>query len=139
MAERDWRGGLIWFIWFVLFIWLVSFNQRNQTDQTNKRNKLFLALYAPRSQADFFSILLSLNLLSEAISQSKQQRTGYVDVFLVQRPFEERLDEGDVCGKRFAEHRVALLRQSDFDAAAVAPHGVPSNEPFRHEPIEDAR
>jgi hypothetical protein len=22
IAERDSRGGLIWFIWFVLFIWL---------------------------------------------------------------------------------------------------------------------
>ena len=89
--------------------------------------------------ADFFSILLSLGLHSEAIPQTKQQCRGYVDLFLVQRPFEERLDEGDMCRKRLAEHRVALLRQPDFDAAAVAFHRVPSNEPFRHESIEDAR
>ena len=76
--------------------------------------------------------------LLETISQTKQQRTGYVDVFLVQCPFEERFDEGDVCCKRIAEHRVALLRQSNFDAAAVVFHGVPSNEPLRHESIEDA-
>ena len=63
---------------------------------------------------------------------------GYIDLFLVQRPFEERPDKGNVRGKRIAEHRVALFSQSDFDTAAIAFHGVPSNESLRHESIEDA-
>jgi hypothetical protein len=73
----------------------------------------------------------------EAIPQAKQQRPSYVDLFLVERPLEERLDEGDMCGKRLAEHRVSLFSQSDFDTAAVAFDGVSPNESFRHEPIED--
>ena len=42
-------------------------------------------------------------------------------------PFEERPDEGDVCRKGIAEHGVAFLGQSNFDATAVAFHGVTSN------------
>ena len=81
---------------------------------------------------------ITSTFLSKTIPQAEQQRAGYVDVFLAQCPFEERPDEGDVCGKRIAEHRVALLRQSNFDAAAVAFHGISSNEPLRHQSIEDA-
>ena len=50
------------------------------------------------------------------------------------------LMKGDVCRKRFSKHGIALLRQSDFDAAAIVLSRSPvESDPFADESIEDAR
>ena len=59
--------------------------------------------------ADFFSILLDLGLMLEAIPQAKEQRASLFHFFGAQGPFKKWTEKGEVGRKGLSKERIAFL------------------------------